>query len=286
MNDSTHVIDVTQSTFNQIVLENSYQQPVLVDFWAAWCQPCQILMPLLKRLAEKLKGSFILAKVNADQEQALSAQYGVRALPTVKVFRNGQAVQDLVGVQPESAYQAIIQRFQAKPSDTIKERAEISWQGGQRETAVGLLREGLGLEPEDIDLQLSLSDKLLTLGHTQEASDILNRLPLEVSMQEPASSLLARLELINSVQGAPATEKLLAAVLADPEDLHSRYLLGSRKLIEGDYEAALEQFLEIVRRDRSAGEMGRKGMLTVFGMLGSDHPLVTTYRRKMFALLH
>ena len=110
MHHSPFVLDVSQQDFQTTVLENSFHSPVLVDFWAAWCQPCQILMPMLRQLAVESEGAFLLAKVNADEEQELAAHFGVRSLPTVKVFRDGQVVEELVGVQPESTYREVIER--------------------------------------------------------------------------------------------------------------------------------------------------------------------------------
>jgi putative thioredoxin len=242
-------------------------------------------MPMLKKLAEESQGAFILAKVNTDRDQALAAQLGVRALPTVKVFRNGQAVEEVVGVQPESVYRAIIKRYEGKASDSLSEQAEVAWQRGKREKSLSLLREALALEPDNHELKISLAEKLLAMDHLEEASEILHNLPLEMRMQEPASALLAQLEFINLAKDAPETATLQAT--ANPSDIATRYQLGARKVLEGDYEAALEHFLEILQRDpKFDDEAGRKALLAVFNILGSDNPLVSTYRRKMFALLH
>jgi len=287
MSESPYIFDVTQDNFSAVVLENSVRLPVLVDFWAVWCQPCQLLTPLLKRLAEETAGAFVLAKINTDQEQALTAHFKVRALPTVKIFRNGQAVEELVGVQPESVYRAVINRYQAKASASLREQAEAAWQRGKRETSVSLLREALALEADNSELKIALAEKLLATEQFEEASEILHNLPLEIRMQEPASVLLNRLEFVKLVENAPATAILQATVEANPDDNAARYRLGARKFLESDYAAALEQFFEILCRDpKFADGAGRKGLLAIFNILGSDNPLVSAYRRKMFALLH
>lgn len=286
MNNSPYIVDVTQADFAQVVLENSYRVPVLVDFWATWCQPCQMLTPLLNRLAESARGAFLLAKVNADQEQALARQFGVRALPTVKVFRNGQVVEDLTGVQPESVYWQVIERHRAKPSDRLLDQVEAAWQRGKRKQALELLRQAQAREPDNVEIKLSLAEKLLLSGETAEASALLNGLPPEVRMDEPASALLAHLEFIEMAKDAPSTAALEKAVRANPADCAKRRQLGARQLLEGNFEDALEQFMEILRRDRKFGDdAGRKGLLAVFKILGSDHPLVAAYRRRMSALL-
>jgi len=287
MTDSPYTINVTQADFSARVLESSFQVPVLVDFWAAWCQPCQILMPLLGRLAESAQGAFLLAKVNTDQEQALAHEYGVRALPTVKVFRNGQVVEELVGVQPESAYRLVVERYQAKPADNLRERAEQAWQRGEQAKALQLLRDALDQEPDNSDLKISLAEKLLSGGEIQEAGELIRELPATTRMEEPASRLMAKLEFYALAEDAPPLADLKDTVRDHPEDCATRQQLGARLLLAENYQGALEQFLEILRRDSQFRDnAGRKGLLGIFSILGSDHPLTTGYRRKMATLLH
>jgi len=287
MTNSPYIIDVTQNNFSEVVLENSFHIPVLADFWAAWCQPCQLLMPLLKKLADEFQGSFLLAKINTDQEQMLAAQLGIRGLPTVKIFRNGQIVDELIGVQPESVYRQVIDRYRIKASDSLLDQAESAWQQGQRETALRLLQEAYTKDPENSDIQLALADKLLTAGHAEAASHILAELPASARLEEPARGLLARLAFFNVVKEAPKEDTLAKAVQEQPMNATLRRQLGARKVLQGDYEAALEQFLEILKQDpKSDDNVGRKDMVAVFTILGSDNPLITRYRRRMSALLH
>lgn len=287
MTDSPYTINVTQADFSALVLEQSFNVPVLVDFWAAWCQPCQILMPLLGRLAESAQGAFLLAKVDTDREQALAREYGVRALPTVKVFRNGQVVEELVGVQPESVYRQVVERYQAKPSDNMHERAEQAWQQGERVKALRLLRDALDQDPDNSGLKISLAAKLLSEGEIQEAGELIGELPATVRMEEPASGLVARLEFHALTENAPPLADLTDTARDHPEDCATRQQLGARLLLMEDYENALDQFLEILRRDPQFNDnAGRKGLLGIFNILGNDHPLTTSYRRKMASLLH
>ncbi|MDS4026329.1 MAG: co-chaperone YbbN [Candidatus Contendobacter sp.] len=287
MSESPYVFDVNQQNFASVVVENSQRVPVLVDFWADWCQPCRTLTPLLTKLAQEYRGGFILAKVNADAEQGLAGHFRVRSLPTVMVVWQGQIMDQLVGVQPESAYRAIIDQLRASPTDQLLEQVNILWQQGRQKQVIELLREALRQEPDRIELKVALADKLMQLDRGEEARTLLQSLPAEERDRQPASGLLARLQFVDLVQGAPDLATLEAKVRAQPNDCAARQHLAARYVLAGDYEAALEQFMDILRRDPKFGDgAGRQGLIMMFEMLGNEHPLVVTYRRRMFSLLH
>lgn len=287
MNGSPHVIDVTEDTFAAAVLQNSSQLPVLVDFWADWCQPCQLLTPLLHNLAEFYGGAFLLAKVNADREQRLAAQFSVRSLPTVKLFRHGRVVEELIGLQPESVYRAVIERYRAKASTPLLEQAETAWQRGDQTKALERLRKARELDPDDSEITLNLAEKLIATGDAEGAKAVLDELPALERLEDPASTLYARLEFLSLAANAAETAELEQGLENNPNDCSARRQLGARRVMEGDYQAALEQFLEIMRRDPGfEDEAGRKGLLALFTLLGSDHPLVVNYRRQMSVLMH
>ncbi len=287
MSESPYVFEVTQHNFAAVVVENSQRVPVLVDFWADWCQPCQTLTPLLTKLAQEYRGGFILAKVNADAEQGLAGHFRVRSLPTVMVVWQGQIVDQMVGVQPESAYRAVIDQLRASPGDQIVEQVNALWQHGRQKQAIELLREALKHDPDRVELKVTLADKLIQLDHGEEARTLLQSLPAEERDRQPASGLLARLQFADLAQGAPDLATLEAQVRTKPDDCAARRQLAARYVLAGDYEAALEQFMDILRRDPKFGdEAGRKGLIALFEMLGNENPLVIAYRRRMFSLLH
>ena len=289
MSESPYVIEVNQRNFAQVV-ESSQRVPVLVDFWADWCQPCQTLTPLLTKLAQEYRGGFILAKINADAEQALAAHFRVRSLPTVMVVWQGQIVEQLVGLQPEAAYRQIIDQFGAAPEasgDLIGEQVEVLWQRGRQKQAIELLRDALKQEPDSVQLKIMLADKLLQLDRGEEARTLLQSLPAEERDRQPASGLLARLQFADLAQGAPDLAALTAQVATKPDDCAARRQLAARHVLAGNPEAALEQFMDILRRNPQFEDgAGRKGLIAIFEMLGNEDPLVTTYRRRMFSLLH
>jgi putative thioredoxin len=288
MSDSPYIVEVNQHNFASVV-EASQQVPVLVDFWADWCQPCQQLTPLLTKLAQEYRGGFILAKVNADAEQGLAAHFRVRSLPTVMVIWQGQIAEQLVGLQPESAYRQIIDQFggAAPGGNALQEQIEALWQRGHHQQVIELLREALKQEPDQVEWKVTLAEKLLQLDQGEEARQLLESLPEEERNRQPASGLLARLQFADMAQGAPDRAALEIKVQTDPTDSAARRQLAARCVLAGDYEAALEQFMEILRRDpQFEEEAGRKGLIAIFEILGNEDPLVITYRRRLFSLLH
>lgn len=287
MSESPYIFDVTQHNFAAVVVENSQRVPVLVDFWADGHQPCKTLTPLLTKLAQEYRGGFILAKVNADTERALAGHFQVRNLPTVMVIWQGQIVEQLVGLQPESAYRQIIDQFHAAPGESVQEQIELLWEHGHRQEAVDLLREALNQEPASSELKMALAEKLLQLDQGDQARELLQSLPDAERNRQPASGLMARLQFADLAQGAPDLAALEAGVQSDPADCAARRQLAARLVLAGDYEAALEQFMAILRRaPQFEDEAGRKGLIAMFEMLGNDHPLTITYRRRLFSLLH
>ena len=287
MSESPYVFEVTQHNFAAVVVENSQRAPVLVDFWADWCQPCKTLTPILTKLAQEYRGGFILAKINADAEQALAGHFQVRSLPTVMVVWQGQIVDQLVGVQPESAYREAIDRYRTHPGELIMEQVDLLWQRGRQKQAIELLHEALKQEPDSVELKVALADKLLQLDRGEDARALLESLPAEARDHQPASGLLARLRFADLAQGAPDLAALEAKVRTDPADSAARRQLAARYVLAGAYEAALEQFMDLMRRDpQFEDEAGRQGLIAIFEMLGNEHPLVITYRRRMFSLLH
>jgi putative thioredoxin len=287
MAESDYIIDAGSETFSSTVLEPSYRHPVVVDFWAAWCQPCQMLMPLLSELALQGNGAFILVKVNADRETELASRYGVRGLPTVLVFRHGEVVDALVGVQPESAYQAAIARHRAKPSDTLLEQAESAWTQGARERCLELLRKARALEPDDGDVAIALADKLLACGDSESARALINGLPANRQLDAPVKALTARLGFVDAVHDAPDAPTLKERLERDPDNSEVRYMLAARKVVASDYQAAMDELLELMRRDPEFREAAaRKGLLAVFDILGSDSSTTNEYRRRMARLLY
>lgn len=283
---SNDLLDVTASSFETDVIEESFRRPVLVDFWAEWCGPCKMLMPVLAQLVEAYAGKFRLAKVNSDEQQGLAGQFGVRSIPTVMCFRNGQVVDQFMGVQPESAIRALIDRYVERPSDRIREQAMAKLASGDGAGAVADLRAAVESDPDHHVLKVDLAQALLASGDTAAAETQLNLLPMDVHEQEAVKQLRARLVFAKRLNGADlaSLEQAVADDESNPEALER---LAAAYMVAGRSEAAMDLYLKLMQRHRSYGDnAGHKGLLAAFEVLGPRHELVNQYRRKMVALLY
>lgn len=287
MAESPHIRNVTTEDFDGVVIEGSRQRPVLVDFWADWCGPCHMLMPVLARLAEEYQGAFLLAKVDTEAQRELAQRYGIRSLPTVKLFRDGQAVDELMGVQPEAVIRQLIDRYAVKESDRVRERAVQAHAGGDTEEAMRLLRQALDMDPRHVGARLDLAKLIGMQGHIEEALSTLDQVPVESADDAAVRQLRGQLGFAKLAAEAPASAELERHIADRPDDPAPRYRLAARRVVEGDFEGALEQLMVLVLRHRDfEDDAGRKAILAVFDILGGDHPLVKRYRSRMFAALH
>jgi putative thioredoxin len=287
MSISPYVLDADAASFQSLVIDESHRVPVLVDFWAEWCGPCHTLAPVLEKLADEFQGRFLVVKIDTDREQAVAAQFGIRSLPTVKLFKDGAVVDEFMGAQPESQVRAILARHVSRESDDARVDARALVERGEPEQARALLEKAHAADPNNARLVPDLANVLIDLGELTAAKALLDALPVNERAEGEVQAALARLSFADAAAESPEADDLLQAIDADPKDCESRYRLAAIQITRGDYEAALEQFLEILRTDRGfRDDAGRKGMLSVFEMLSSDDPLVGRYRSRMSSLLY
>lgn len=287
MSDSLYIVIADAQNFATEVLERSYQVPVLVDFWADWCAPCKMLMPILSKLADEYQGQFILAKVNSDEQQQLASQYGIRNLPTLKLFRYGKVVDEMMGVQPETVLREMIDRHRERPADKLRQQATAIHQAGDSVQAIALLEQAREMEPSYHVIQLDLAKIMIDTQRFEEAQQLLHELPANVQTDVEVNKLMAHLTFSLIATKAPSLKTLESQLAENPNDMMAHYQLSATKVLEGAYEVAMEHLLEIMRRDRKfEDDAGRKGLLTVFTLLDNQGSLVNRYRGKMSALLY
>ena len=280
--DSPFVFDAGEDSFAERVLEASRSTPVLVDFWAGWCAPCRALAPILSEIVTQLRGAVLLAKVDTEREPRLALDHGVRSLPTVVLYKDARVVDQFMGLQPESAIRALLDRHVPRESDRIRARAAELERDGDIGAAVALLERAREEDPENHRLVPALAALLLERGDRTRARQLIRDLPPDERSEPEAAALSARIEFSLEAEDAPPLEALRGAVEAAPGDVEARYLLGIRHAAAGEYACALPHLLGVLERHRGFRDgAARRHMVAIFGILGSAHALVEEYRRKM-----
>ncbi len=274
---SEYILDVDEATFESEVVLRSHQLPVVVDFWAPWCGPCRTLSPMLERQAIEAGGAFLLAKINVDDNPALSIRFGVQGIPAVKAFRHGEVAAEFVGAQPE----AVVKRFieQLAPSETQRAIDEALSLLGTRhyQQAESSFREVLDEDEGNADAALGLIESLLMSGQGGEALEILEHFPAgtawaKAETYKPLAELLVE------------TGQQQSGIEDDPMEasLHQ----AARLIERGNIEAAMDGFLSILREDKNyRNGMVRQVMLALFELLGDQDPTTRKYREELASVL-
>ncbi|MGD2141570.1 MAG: co-chaperone YbbN [Burkholderiales bacterium] len=284
---TTNVIDASESDFQSSVVDESRKRLVLVDFWAPWCGPCRTLSPIIEKLADEYAGRFLLAKVNSDENQSLAGAMGVRGIPSVKAFYGGEMIDEFTGAMPEGMVRQFIDRLLPSPAEEQRQAAMELYHTGQAEQALASLEQAQQLEPENDTIRMDRTEILLKLGRAREAATLLDELKPLSAMDPRAEHLKAELTFADEENAGQDIESLKARVSENPKDLDARLALAKLYVSEKQFEPALEHLLEIIRTDRKFGDdAGRKTMLAIFELLGSDHELTSQYRRLLAAALN
>ncbi len=287
MSESPHIHNVGMQNFQQLVLDNSTNKPILVDFWADWCQPCLTLTPILEKLVAEYDGKFEVAKINADAEQELAAHFGIKSLPTMKLFFQGQMVDERNGLVTEGDIKAMIDKHLVSESEQIIQAAMIAYEQGQLDQALELLNQALAQDPDNAQLKVQIAQLVYAQGDETSSVALLDSLDEEGQKLDATIKLRAEIKLAALVADLPDFAEIQQRLEQNPQELEA-LLFNSRHLTaQQHYEQAMDCLLLIMRLDRKFKEdAGQKDLLALFDMLGGEHPSVQKYRRKMFTLLH
>jgi putative thioredoxin len=289
MANPPYILEATPANFKSLVLENSDKGPVLVFYWSPLAGPCMKLMPRLIRLADEYCGKFLLVLLDTDKYGRLAREeYGVTSVPTVKFFREGKVVHTVHGAESDAEFRRALAKFVPHAADLIQVRALQAYQnGGDLDQACSLLFHALKDDPANDAIALDLAKLLILRNEYARAEDVLNACSAEARDKGEIATLLAHAGFLRVAQGAPDLASLEQAIEEEPGKMIARYQLSAIKLLHNDYAGAMQQLLEIVRRDRAfRDDVGRKGLLAIFNMLGDGHELVLSYRSMLSEVLH
>jgi putative thioredoxin len=281
------------ASFMADVIDASNDQPVIVDFWAPWCGPCKTLGPAIEKAVRDARGAVRLVKINVDENQELAQQMRIQSIPAVYAFKNGRPVDGFVGALPESQIKQFVQRLSTggakgpSPIDDAVEMAKEAIAAGDHGRAATIFTQVLEHEPDHVEAIAGLARAYIARNEFDRARQTLERAPKESAGNADLAAARASLELAEAGSKAKgALGELKARIERDPNDLEARYELAAALFAAGEREAAIEQLLEIIRRNRAWNEeAARKQLLKFFEAMGPTDPLTVSARRRLSSIL-
>jgi putative thioredoxin len=261
--------------FQKDVIEKSFDKPVLVDFWAEWCGPCKMVSPILEKLAEENKDNWELAKVDTDKNQEIAMRYGVRGIPNVKLFRNGEVINEFTGALPEPAIKDWLKKsIPSKFADRI-EQAKVLLKNGNITDAKVILEDIHSGDVNNSEVKVLLA-KILLFEDQKEALRLIQNVDGNLNNIELAEAIGTLAELLNrELKSFPDSE------------VKEKYLSALESIRKKDFDAALTKFIDVIRTDRSYDDDGaRKACIAIFKYLGEDNNVTLKHRRDFGSALY
>ncbi|MBD8166665.1 co-chaperone YbbN [Erwinia persicina] len=285
MSPQATIVEINETNLHQ-TLEQSMQIPVLFYFWSERSQHCQQLTPLLDRLAQEYAGQFILARLDCDAEPAVAQQFGLRSLPTVYLFQNGQPVDGFQGPQPEEAVRALLEKVLPKEEELKAQQAMQLMEEGKLIDALPLLKEAWALSNQSSDIGFLLAEVLIGLNRSEEAEAVLKVVPLQ-DQDTRYQGLIAQIDLLKQAADTPEIQQLQQQLEADPNNAGLATQLALQFHQVGRNEEALELLFSHLKQDLGAADgQARKILQEILAALGTGDALAAKYRRQLYSLLY
>ncbi|MCS2153184.1 co-chaperone YbbN [Scandinavium goeteborgense] len=280
-----YIVNITEANLHQ-TLEQSATVPVLFYFWSPRSQHCEQLTPVLESLATQYNGQFILAKLDCDAEQMIASQFGLRAIPTVYLFQNGQPVDGFQGPQPEDVIRTLLDKFLPREEELKAQQAMLLMQEGNHAEALPLLKDAWQLSNQDSQIGLLLAETQIALNRSEEAEATLKTVPMQ-DQDTRYQGLVAQIELLKQAADTPEIQQLQQQVAEHPEDAALASQLALQLHQVGRNEEALELLFSHLRKDLGAADgQARKMLQEILAALGTGDALASKYRRLLYSLLY
>lgn len=294
MNKNSVIIEVITENFMTDVIEQSKETPVIVDFWAPWCEPCKQLTPIIEKIIKEKNGKVILAKMNIDESPEVAQQLKIQSIPAVMAFSDGQPVDGFIGVQSEKNISEFVNKISSlKNSSTIEENISAGkkyMNEDDIETATLVFSEILKIEPDNISAKSLLARCLIKSDQLDDAEKIINTLPADAESNQDYISVRSELEIFKNAKNNPISDKeeeeLRNNIDKEPENYQLKLDLSKILMAKGENEEAINQLLRIIEVNPkwNDGE-ARKQLIEIFNILGNENILVTEGRKKLSSML-
>lgn len=283
---NAHVENITAENAQALLIDESFKRPVLIDFWAEWCGPCKSLMPVLEKLANEYQGQFLLAKVNADEQQMIAGQFGVRSLPTVMIMKDGQPVDGFAGAQPEQEVRKMLEKHLPSPADLKLQEAEPLIASGEFSAAFSLLKAAYEESNHAAKFALPMVHCLIELKRYDEAEAVLGQIKM-VDQDAQYEQLLAQLDLAKEAKKSPEITVLEQDLQASPEDQGIKMKLAVQYNQSGYQQDALTLLFSIIQRNMGFADGEAKKMyLDILATMEKSDPVAVEFQRKLYTLLY
>ena len=278
---SSYILDVTGENFNDAVLSNSHKGPVMVNYWADNAGPCLRLWPVLEKLANDYNGQFLLVNVDTNKEKQLAHDYGINSVPTVKLYINGEIVEQIHGYDSPDSFKKMLDKYLARESDKDLAAAVAEYQNGNTQAAFEQLNKLVFIDPENSRILLVFAKLLMKEEAYEQAYALLEKTPLKNESEE-AVVLMTNALFLSTLQKAPELEVLQKQLKDKPDDMPMLFQFCSHKMMQSNFSEAMTVLLKIIKMDYS----WRDGIASLclrglFIMLGKENPVVIEYRQKL-----
>ena len=280
------VVDIDENNASQLLIEESHNRLVVVDFWAEWCEPCKTLMPILEKIAAEYEGAFLLARVNADDQQMIAQQFGVRSLPTVMLILEGKPVDGFAGAQSESVVRQLLEKHLPPPWESLLLEARSVAESGDSTKAISLYRQVWETSEQAIKVGIEYAQVLVDCMRLDDAENVLETVP-KIDQDASYDQVFAQIKIKREAGRSPELEALEQDLEKDPQNNEVKVKLAVQYTGVGQYREALELLIAVLEKDINHDDGATKKMLLdTITSLGKADPLAAEFQRKLFSLLY
>ena len=282
-----YVVDVTEENFDVEILDAPENVTVLVDFWAPWCAPCRQLGPVLEKIAESYQGRVKIAKINTDENQRIGMHFGIQGIPAVKIFQGGELVSEFTGALPEIQIRQILEKLVSSETEDIASQGMKWLEEGQILKAKHCFDNAITIDPDNKVATLGLAKIALHENDLGRAEELAKSIEVTDSEYDAAQGILNRIDFMKQCQEGGGKYLCAERLDKDANDLDARFTLGCCLAAEGKYQESLEEFLSVVKKNKTYKDGAAKiAMVKVFSIIGQRSPLADEYRDKLEWILY